>query len=360
MLVFGLLGIAVCHSATQAQPPGAITSGQYAPALSQALQLSLPASERPVVVFPSFHLLAIHGIDDEAETIEFSGVLTVRWKDSAQAFDPEVDGVDLKLYSGDYQFNELAPAWYPQMVLVNAVVIDDSQGVLVRVEPDGTSTVIQTIHSSVRARLDLHSYPFDEQHFNLLFTVIGFDDTEVVLAVDDDAVVADLSRLQVPQWNLEGVDASIRTYPAPHAGAELSSSVFALSLNLSRKSFFMVRLVIMPLILIVVLSWAVFWMDRSSLGDRMGVSFVGILTAVAYQNMVSGVMPHISYVTFMNAFLNISFLVMVATVLINLIVGHYDRKGESVRGDMLDRRCRVVFPLSYTLLVLLAAFIEIA
>ena len=54
-------------------------------------------------------------------------------------------------------------------------------------------------------------------------------------------------------------------------------------MDVKRQPLFMLRLVVIPLCLIVMLSWSVFWMDRSSVGDRMAVSFVGILTAVAYQ-----------------------------------------------------------------------------
>jgi hypothetical protein len=98
--------------------------------------------------------------------------------------------------------------------------------------------------------------------------------------------------------------------------------------------------------LIVILSWSVFWMDRSSVGDRMSVSFVGILTAVAYQITLVGIVPNVSYFTLMNGFLNLSFLLMSATVVINLYVGIADRHGHE-RGDRIDRRCRWLFPLIY-------------
>ena len=106
--------------------------------------------------------------------------------------------------------------------------------------------------------------------------------------------------------------------------------------------------------MIVMLSWSVFWMDRSSLGDRINVSFIGILTVVAYQLVVSELLPRISYVTFMNGFLNISFATMVASVVINLVVGALDQKGRSEVGDRVDYRCRWIFPLTYFGLVLLA------
>jgi hypothetical protein len=48
----------------------------------------------------------------------------------------------------------------------------------------------------------------------------------------------------------------------------------------------------------------------------------------------------------MNEFLNLSFLLMCATVVINLYVAYADRRGTDV-GDRIDRQCRWIFPLVY-------------
>ena len=98
-------------------------------------------------------------------------------------------------------------------------------------------------------------------------------------------------------------------------------------------------------------------MDQSSLGDRVNVSFIGILTAVAYQNLVSGILPQISYFTLMNAFLNFSFWTMCATVVINLVVAGADKQGRVELGNLIDRRCRWIFPLVYFGLLLFALVI---
>jgi hypothetical protein len=48
---------------------------------------------------------------------------------------------------------------------------------------------------------------------------------------------------------------------------------------------------------------------------------------------------------------------MSATVVINLYVGACDKRGDSKRGDRIDRRCRWIFPLLYAVLILVTAFI---
>ena len=85
----------------------------------------------------------------------------------------------------------------------------------------------------------------------------------------------------------------------------------------------------------------------------MSVSFVGILTVVAYQITLVGIVPNVSYITFMNGFLNFSFLLMCATIGVNLYVAAADKRGHE-RGDRIDRCCRWLFPLTYLGLIGLA------
>jgi hypothetical protein len=93
-------------------------------------------------------------------------------------------------------------------------------------------------------------------------------------------------------------------------------------------------------------------MERSSLGDRISVSFIGILTAVAYQMVVTDTLPQISYFTLIHGILNLSFLLMCSTVVINLVVGAFDKVGKIETGDLIDRRCRLIFPVIYFGLIL--------
>jgi hypothetical protein len=146
---------------------------------------------------------------------------------------------------------------------------------------------------------------------------------------------------------LTNTNFSIRERMVPYAGSQGTSSSFVLTMDVQRKPFFLVRLVFFPLLLIVILSWSVFWMDRASLGDRISISFIGLLTAVAYQTVVSEILPQISYLTLIHGFINISFIFMCATAMINLLVGWFDKQGNFKKGDLVDYRCRRIVPLTY-------------
>ena len=305
-----------------------------------------------MVVRAGFQVRDINDIDDEAETFDFGGVLKLTWHDERQAFDPAQAGVAEKIYQGTYQFNEIFSGWFPQVVLVNESGLYEKHGVVLRVQPDGTMTLVETVNATAEADLDLRRYPFDRHRLDATFEVLGADNAEVVFRAESETARPPGGQVRTPQWTLRGVSTSTRDLHAPYAGRLGVASVFVVSMDVQRKSFFMIRLVVLPLSLIVMLSWSVFWMERSSLGDRISVSFIGILTAVAYQVVVSEILPQISYMTLMHGFLNLSFFIMCTTVVINVVVTALDQQGRSEAGDRVDRRCRWIFPLIYFGLIL--------
>ena len=93
------------------------------------------------------------------------------------------------------------------------------------------------------------------------------------------------------------------------------------------------------------------------MGDRMDITFLGILTVVAYQIMFSGTLPKISYVTVLGVFMIISFVTMCASVAVNLRVWVLDNRGLVAEGDRLDKRSRYLFPMVYVSLVVIAGSI---
>lgn len=346
LLVTLALGALLCPGARAQQAPSG-TSGSTVS--MPRYPTELPPGERPVRVAIDFELYDVNEISDELEEFSFTGVLTLSWKDPRQAFDPADTGTREMLYSGNFQFNELSPGWYPQVFVSNAADTLETDNVLYRVLPDGTSTLVQTLSGWVETDLDLRRYPFDAQRLMLRFEVLGYDAGAVVL----EAIPRPTRQaVSLPQWRDERVSARVREAGPTYTGTK---SQFVVQVDLKRRFVFVLRLVVMPLSLFVVLSWAVFWMERASLGDRLNVSFVGILTVGAYQIFVGELLPHVAYLTLMHTFLNISFWMMCATVVINLVVGEHDKRGKSQQGDLIDSRCRWAFPLVYFLLAFVGA-----
>ena len=327
-----------------AQPDGRPAEANAA----SSFVLGPPRDNGPVVVVGDFELIDVNEIDDEAEVFQFTGILTLTWRDPRQAFDRVAAGVDEKVYQGDYQFNEVSTGWYPQVVLVNDAGQLAAGGVVLRVLPDGTSKLVTLLAGAAEVDLNLRRIPLDGHRLEAVFEVLGFDTSELVMRVAPEAmhrVSNDAPR--VPQWSVKSVAFTAGERRAPFAGSRGVASTLVLSVVVERNAIYLTRLIVIPLLMIVLLSFAVFWMDRSSLGDRISVSFIGILTGVAYLIVMSDHLPRISYFTLMHGFLNLSFVMMCGTVVINLIVGALDRRGAREAGDRLDHRCRWIFPTAY-------------
>ena len=333
-----------------------LTVPSVAAAPTLTVLLTPPPSDGPVVVHSGFQLIDITVIDDQSETFEFTGILTAQWKDERQAFDPAAEGVEEKFYQGNFQFNEISPSWYPEITLLNTAGTFEKEEPLFRVRPDGTCTLVTPISATAKSELQLRHYPFDRQSLRAVFGMPGYTEAEVVMQ-PLELPALEPSAIRVPQWVLTKTRNLIDTVLPTAPGQDGRTSVFIFEMDVNRQGAFVMRLVVGPLFLVVILSWSVFWMDRASVGDRMSVSFVGLLTAVAYQIVLGDILPHISYLTPINVFVNISFVIMCASIVVNLIVGELNRENRGREADILDNRCKKIFPAVYLSLLALTILI---
>jgi Neurotransmitter-gated ion-channel ligand binding domain len=148
-----LMAVADPIAGSETDPP---RKGSSEPSL-----LAPPKAAGAAVVRPRFVLHNINAINDASATFEFSGVLTLTWHDPRQAFDPAIAGVHEKVFQGNYQVDELTTGWSPQVVLVNESGLYQKSGVVLRIRPDGTSTLSQTLNAAAKSEVNMRRFPFD-------------------------------------------------------------------------------------------------------------------------------------------------------------------------------------------------------
>ncbi len=327
---------------------------QFGPMLTPSITradpflLGPPTADGPVPVSVGFFLSDVNDVDERAESFEFEAILTLRWHDPRQAFDPAVVGVPVRTYQGGFQFAELFDGWWPQIILANESGGVESQAVLLRIAPDGAMTLLMEIDATAEMPMKLRRFPFDRQAFEARFEVLGFGDDQVVLVADPSTTGIGHEGVNIAQWLFEGLRLESRTYrPVYDDGHDGELSQVVAILQMARQPAHMLQVVVLPLTVLVVLTFSVFWMDRESLGDRMDISFIGILTVVAYQIIVSDAMPGIAYFTLMSAFLLSTYFVLALGVIVNLVVARLDQSGRKQLGDRLDRLCRWLVPSAF-------------
>jgi hypothetical protein len=110
---------------------------------------------------------------------------------------------------------------------------------------------------------------------------------------------------------------------------------------------------VVPLSLIVLMAWSVFWMDPHAYVPQITVGTSSIFTLIAFQLSIAETLPHLSYLT------NADKLVLAATLLVFFALGQAVLTSRLAQRNELElaRRLDTVGRWLYPLLYLLAAIV---
>ena len=314
---------------------------------------------RPTRVRCGVVVLDVIDIDDVNEVFEAELLLVATWNDPRLAYDADAEGTTCKIYQGAYQFNEVFSGWWPQLLIINQVGGGEAEVVKVEVYPDGRVRYLEQRNARLETPMQLRAFPFDTQRLRAALISFANPLDEVVLEVDPDYADAtnELVRreqsVNVADWSLERLELTADETFLAAGGRPERYSRLVTTIQLKRRSWQLVWQMFFPLLVIVSMIWSIFWINIESLPDRLNVSFIGVLTIVAYQFLVIDHMPNNSYLTFTDALLLASFVAMAATIPQSLYINRLVRKGRQNEAQRIDRICRWAFPLAY--LVLLGA-----
>ncbi|MGH8563693.1 MAG: hypothetical protein ACREA0_23080 [bacterium] len=114
----------------------------------------------------------------------------------------------------------------------------------------------------------------------------------------------------------------------------------ARSITAKRQTGYFIFQIILPLALVVAMSWIVFWIDRAKFDTQIGIATTTVLTLVAYRFVVGALVPNVSYLTRMDYFLfGSTFLVFAA--LLQAVVTAILAKAEKIHtARRIDLWCR--------------------
>ena len=312
---------------------------------------------QPTLVRCAVLIVDVVAIDDLNESFQAEIAVLASWKDPRLAFDPEVEGTNLKRFQGAFQFYELYKGWWPQLLILNEVGRSDPKAVILTIEPDGTVRYREQRDMVLETPMELHDFPFDTQRLKASMIPFGSTSDEVVLEVDERYAGAteDLVRreqdINVSGWNLQHLTMAIDEAFVRTADGQTRFSRLVTTIQLQRRSWQYVWEILFPLVVLVSVVWSIFWVEIDSLADRLNISFIGVLTIVAYQFVLVENMPRMSYLTFLDSVLITSFVMMALTVPQSLLIHSLVRKGRQRLARTIDRTSRWAFPLAYFLML---------
>jgi len=312
-------------------------------------RLSRPgAKEGPTKVSVGMWLLDIDSIDSSAQNFVANFFVMLSWKDPRLA----------NRGSGRMTY-DVTRVWTPRIQVANEIgLVRRTLPEVVDVAPDGTVEYRQRYVGPFSQPLNLDKFPFDTQTFRLHLITPGSSSSEIEFVRDqnwiDDGIsmAAGIAKnISLPDWKIE----SYRTDSTPYVvakGADVAG--FAFDFVARRDSGYYVWKVILPLLLIVMMSWSVFWIDPSSAGTQIAVATTSMLTLIAYRFAIDSQVPKVSYMTKMDQFIVVGTVLVFLTLMQVVLTARLAQKGRDVLAKRIDRVSRWVFPAIFVVALFLA------
>ncbi|XP_017573796.1 gamma-aminobutyric acid receptor subunit rho-3 [Pygocentrus nattereri] len=289
----------------------------------------LRIEEHDFAMRPGFGGSAIPvGIDVQVESLDsisevnmdFTMTLYLRhyWKDERLAFP---SGNNL---SRTFDARLVKKIWVPDVFFVHSKrsFIHDTtmENIMLRVYPDGNILYSVRITVTALCTMDFSSFPLDTQNCSLELESYAYNENDLMLywkngndSLRTDEIV--LSQFFIEQFN-------------PSSGLAFYSSTgwynrLYINFILRRHVFFFMLQTYFPTMLMVVLSWVSFWIDRRAVPARVSLGITTVLTMSTIITGVSTSMPQVSYVKAVDIYLWASFLFVFLSVIEYAAVNYF-------------------------------------
>ena len=302
-----------------------------------------PNPSGPTLVGVGFFVNDIRGIDPVRDEFQFRGYVQVLWCDPRLAFDPEGTGQKELVFTGDRVEQEFKRMWFASGYPVNKVgEVSFSERVL-RIRHDGTVEQSINLSLSLATHYDLRRFPLDRQTLELQVESYLWNRDQLQF-VHDETISGFSDGIAIPEWDIEAVNGHVSEFAVMRSDTPFSR--YILEIEITRKPGFYLWKVFLPLVVIVALSWSVFWMTDERFAGRSRISATGVLTVVAYQFVFAENLPRVGYLTLLDQVMIGSFGLLAVTVLESLLVDRANRQ-DPAKAIQIDRTSRWLFPTVY-------------
>jgi hypothetical protein len=197
----------------------------------------------------------------------------------------------------------------------------------------------------------LHRFPFDKQRLRLVLEdfhyrpdVYTYDAELWPLAISNEAY-RDLQAWRIERFPaVTQRDATGRFFPG-----DQPARVLLLEIPVQRVWEFYMSRYFFPLLLIVALSYSLFYVKPDDLASSSGIGITAVLAIIAFQVAQAESMPHVAYMTLADKVYAICYLFTSVALALTIHGTFISRHGQEARADTLQRRYRVFFPLLFAL-----------
>lgn len=283
-------------------------------------------------------LLDIEQIDNVSQSFVANLALVLRWHDLELAHDGQ-----------DSISKDLNDIWHPRIQILNQQKLVQTFPQTVEILPDGEVIFRQRVWGSFSQPLELRKFPFDTQRLKFTLVDVSSGSREVVLKPSPKAGISE--SLTIPDWSVRQWKFETENLQFDNESTPRSGVVF--SLEVERDTNYFIFKAIMPLILIVMMSWLVYWIDPSLVASQISVAVTAMLTMIAYRFALAGMIPRLPFLTSLDHFVLASTLMVFLSMIEVVYTAHLSTHDQLEKARMIDRRARWIAPPVYIALLII-------
>ena len=278
-------------------------------------------------------LIAINDID---QTVTMNVLLTAAWIDRRL---DEVSGCR-------YPYSRV---WTPGLQLVNSGTCASRQPPELLVQEGGEVVSAARYECTITNPWHMKEFPFDINNIAVRVLSLEYSAAELPLRISE-TWTGRVDTLTIPDWEIGEPVATISETLIPRLGKAVS--VFEFQIAATRSADYYIYKFVLPLCMIVMMSWLVFWISASQLSPQLSLAATSMLTLIAFQFAMNDLLPKIGYLTKMDQYVLASSVLVFLALLEALITSRLASNGRVKTADRIDRASRWLFPGTYLIVIL--------
>jgi len=290
------------------------------------------------------YVIDISEIDDRHQTFDAEFYFTARWNDPRLAREAA---------SGNLCTFALVDIWNPKLRLLNQRDVAKRFEDVVNVDSAGNVSYEQRFAGVFISAGDVSAFPFDSRILAISTVASGFTEDDIALAFDE-GLSGRRDVFSVANWSISGVETDVSRI---HVLKDISFTRARVAVHANRIARYYIWNAVVPLMMIVFMSWGVFWISPSNLGPQVGLAATSMLTLIAYRFTLANVLPPVTYLTRMDTLLIVLSGLVLLAFFEAIIVGTLAERGWTRPADRIQVVARIAFPavLALSLLAFFAS-----
>lgn len=213
-----------------------------------------------------------------------------------------------------------------------------------------------------KQEFNLSTFPFDKQRLLFYFVpnesiIYDFFNT---LFEPEQALITrqELVDFNLTEWNIDFETADVG-YGSKYL-QEFKSFVptVVIQFAIERKSGYFIYKILLPILIILIISWSVFWIRPQELESRITISIVCMLSLIAYNFVIDENLPKIGYLTLIDWFVFFAY-VYSAIPTIQTVVVHNLLKTKKTQIEVIDEKSRYLVPTSFAGIIFIISVLKL-